>query len=109
MGVFKITMAVPELGTISPVVILVRNFSLPLILGMDLLQIYGANEDASTMQVTWAPAGSDKRAEIVLAHQAFLLAFSWKVVKGNVKSFLRKPNQPFVLTTNHKDVAQALY
>ena len=55
MGVFKIRMAVPELGSISPVVIVVRNISWQLILGMDLLQIYGANVDARTMQVTWAP------------------------------------------------------
>ena len=30
-------------------------------------------------------------------------------MKANVKYFLRKPNQPFLLTTNLKDVAEALY
>ena len=30
-------------------------------------------------------------------------------MKANVKFFLRKPNQPFLLTTNRKDVAEALY
>ncbi len=74
-------MAVPQQGTISPVVIVVRNIIWPLILGMDLLQIYGANVDARTMQVTWAPAGADERAEIVLARQSFLPAFSSKVVE----------------------------
>ncbi len=108
-GVYKIRMTVPELGTISPVVIVVKNISWPLILGMDLLQIYGANVDTRTMKVTWAPAGADERAEIVLARQTFLPAFSSKVVRANVKSFLRKPNQPFLLTTNRKDVAEALY
>ncbi len=109
VGEFKIRMAVPELGTISPVVVIVGNISWPLVLGMNLIQIYGANVDARTMQVTWAPAGADGRAEIVLARQTFLPAFSSKVVKANVKSFLRKPNQPFLLTTNRKDVTEALY
>ena len=67
VGVFKNRMIVPDLGAISPVVIVVRNISWPLILGMDLLQIYGANVDAHTMQVSWAPAGVDERAKIVLA------------------------------------------
>ncbi len=71
VGVFKIKMVVPDVCTISPVVIVVRNISLPLILGMDLLQIYGANVDARTMQVTWAPTGANERAEIVLAHQTY--------------------------------------
>ena len=68
---YKIRKAVPELGIISPVVIVVINISWPLILGMDLLQIYRANVDARTMQVTWAHAGADKRAEIVLTRQTF--------------------------------------
>ncbi len=61
------------------------------------------------MQVTWGPAGADERADVVLARQTFLPAYSSKVVKANVKSFLRKPNQLFLLTTNRKDVAEALY
>ncbi len=76
---------------------------------MDLLQIYGANVDARTMQVTWAPTGANERAEIALASQTFLPAFSSKVVKANLKAFLRKPGQPFLLTSNCKDVAEALY
>ncbi len=107
--VFKIRMAISNLGTILPLIIVVRNISWPLILGMDFLQIHGANVDARTMQVTWAPAGADKRADIVLACQTFLPAFSSKVVKANMKSFLRKPNQPILLTTNRKDIAEALY
>ncbi len=47
-------MVVPDLGIILPVVIVVRNISWQLILGMDLLQIYGANVDARMMQVSWA-------------------------------------------------------
>ncbi len=92
-------MNIPELGNVSPVVIVVRNISWPLILGMDLLQIYGASVDARSMHVTWAPAGADERAEIVLARQTFLPAYSSKVVKANVKLFLRKANQAFLLTT----------
>ncbi len=76
---------------------------------MDLLQIYGANVDAQSMHVTWAPAGADERAEIVHACQTFLPAYSSKVVKVNIKSFLRKPNQPYLLTTNRNNVAETLY
>ena len=65
--------------------------------------------DTHTMQVTWAPTGVNERAEIKLARQTFLPAFSSKVVKANVKAFLCKPGQPFLLTTNRKDVAEALY
>ncbi len=54
VGVIKNRMVVPDLGIILPVVIVVRNISLQLILGMDLLQIYGANVDARMMQVSWA-------------------------------------------------------
>ena len=50
-----------------------------------------------------------KRAEIVFARQIFLPAFSSKVVKANMKSFLHQPNEPFLLTTNRKDVTEALY
>ncbi len=110
LGVFKIRMNIPELGAISPVVIVVvRNISWLLILGMDLLQIYGANVDARSMHVTWAPTGADERAEIVLARKTVLPDYSSKVVKANVKSFLRKLNQPFLLITNRNDFAEALY
>ncbi len=59
-GVYKIRMNIPEISAVSSVVIVVRNISWPLILGMDLLQIYGANVDARNMHVTWAPAGPTK-------------------------------------------------
>ncbi len=88
MVVYKIRMNIPVLGAVSPVVIVVRNISWPFILGMDLLQIYGANVDARSMHVTWAPTGADERAEIVLACQTFLPAYSSKVVKANVKSYM---------------------
>ena len=67
------------------------------------------NVDTRTMQVIWAPTGANERAEIVLAPQTFLPAFSSKLVKANVKAFLCKPGQPFLLTTNRKDVVEALY
>ncbi len=95
LGVYKVQMTIPVLGAVSPVVIVVRNISWPLILGMDLLQIYGVNIDAQSMHVTWTPAGADERAEIVLARQTFLPAYSSKVVKASVKSFLRKPTNHF--------------
>ena len=50
MGVYKIRMNIPEISTVSSVVIVVRNISWPLILGMGLLQIYGANIDAQNKE-----------------------------------------------------------
>ncbi len=101
-------MSILELGAVSQVIIVVQNISWPLILGIDLLQKYGANVDARTIHVTWAPTGANERTEIVLTRQTFLPAFSSKVVRANMKSFLRKLNQLFLLTTNHKDVEEAL-
>ncbi len=68
------------LGRVTHPVIVVEQLAWPLLLGYDTMAIYGAKVDAGRSTVKWDWEGARRRAEVVLARQEHLPAYSMRIV-----------------------------
>lgn len=107
-GTFLIKMEVEGLGRITHPVTVVEELAWPLLLGYDAMAIYGAKMDAGRGTVTWDYEGARKRAEVVLAKQEHLPAYSMKIVKARIGQ-KRRAGTAFTLDSSHPHVVSGLY
>ncbi len=101
-------MEVEGLGRITDPVTVVEDLAWPLLLGYDAMAIYGAQVDAGRGTVTWDFEGARRRAEVVLAKQEHLPAYSMKIVKARIGQ-KRKSGMALTLESPHPNVVSGLY
>ncbi len=99
---------VEGLDRITHPVIVVGTLAWPLLLGYDALAIYGAKLDAGRGTVSWDCKGARRRAEVVLAKQEHLPAYSMRIIKARIGQ-KRKAGTAFTLESGHLNVVSGLY
>ena len=102
-GTFLVKLDVEGLGRITHPVIVVEKLAWPLLLGYDALAIYGAKIDAGRGTVSWECEGARRRAEVVLAKQEHLPAYSMRIVKARIGQ-KRRTGTAFTLDSGHLNV-----
>ncbi len=107
-GTFLVKMDVEGLGRITHPVIVVEKLACPLLLGYDAMAIYGAKIDARRGTVSWDWEGARRRAEVVLAKQEHLPAYSMRIVKARIGQ-KRRTGTAFTLDSGHPNVVSGLY
>ncbi len=107
-GTFLIKLDVEGLGRITHHVIVVEQLAWPLLLGYDAMAIYGAKIDARRSTITWDWEGARRRAEVVLAKQEHLPAYSMKIVKARIGQ-KHMVGTAFTLDSKHHNVVSGLY
>ncbi len=94
---------VEGLGRITHHVIVVEELAWPLLVGYDAMAIYGAKIDAGRGTVSWDWEGARRRAEVVLAKQEHLPAYSMRIGQK------RRVSTAFSLGSGHLNVVSGLY
>ncbi len=107
-GTFLVKLDVEGLGRITHPVIVVEKLAWPLLLGFVALAIYEAKIDAGRGTVSWDWEGARRCAEVVLAKQEHLPAYSMRIVKARIGQ-KRKSGSAFTLNTGHPNVVSGLY
>ncbi len=107
-GTFLAKLDIKRLGRITNPVIVVEELAWPLLLGYDVMAIYGAKLDAGRTVVTWDREGARRRAEVVLAKQEHLPAYIMKIVKARI-SRKHKAGTAFTLDSSHGNLVSGLY
>ncbi len=107
-GTFLVKLDGEGLGRITHHVIVVEQLVWPLLLGYDALVIYGAKIDAGRGTVSWDWEGAQRCAEVVLAKQGHLPAYSMRIVKVRIGQ-KRKTGTAFTLDSGHRNVVSGLY
>ncbi len=107
-GTFLVKLDIEGLGRITHPVVVVEKLAWPLLLGYDVMAIYGAKLDAGRTVVTWDWEGARKRAEVVLAKQENLPAYSMQIVKARIGR-KRTAGMAFTLDSGHSFVVSGLY
>ncbi len=87
---------------------MVEQLTWPLLLGYDAMAIYAAKIDAGRSTITWDWEGARRCAEVVLAKQEHLPAYSMKIVKARIGQ-KRKVGTAFTLDSEHRNVVSGLY
>ncbi len=99
--------SVPGLGPVQWPLLVVRNFSNRLLLGMDFLQTYGATINTVTRQLTWNTAGAKQRAYLVLRRAVHLPAHATQKVTAKIKGDIQTVN--FLCSSVTEGVQEGLY
>ncbi len=107
-GTFLVKLDIEGLGRITHPVVVVEKLAWPLLLGYGVMSIYGAKLDAGRTIVTWDWEGARKQAEVVLAKQEHLPAYSMRIVKARIGR-KRTAGTAFTLDNSHGNVVSGLY
>ena len=107
-GTLLVKMEKEGLGIITYHIIVVEQLVWPLRLGYDAMAIYGAKIDAGRSTVSGDREGARRRAEVVLAKQEHLPAYSMRIVKARIGQ-KHKVGTAFTLDSEHCNVVSGLY